>query len=66
MGLQEELLNELRKKRTPVTVYTRNGVRLTGIIRGFDLHTVILENQGKQQCVFKHAITSVVTGKEKE
>ncbi|MFS8652485.1 MAG: RNA chaperone Hfq [Caldibacillus sp.] len=59
MGLQEEKLNELRKNRTRVTIFTRNGARLTGIILGFDLHTVTLEGQGKQMCLFKHSITTV-------
>lgn len=64
LGLQENKLNQLRKNRTKVAVYTKNGARLTGIIRGFDLHTVILESQGKQQCLFKHTISTVEYKKE--
>src|SRR5690606_27928708 len=45
--------------RTSVTVCMTNGARLKGIIRGYDLHTVILEGHGKQQCLFKHAISTV-------
>lgn len=59
-GLQEEKLNELRKNRTPVTVFMRNGVRLTGIIQGFDLHVIIFQDKGKQHCVYKHAISTVI------
>lgn len=59
MGLQEEMLNDLRKKKVPVTVYTRNGVQMTGQIVGFDTYTLFLLNRGKVQCVMKHTVTTV-------
>ena len=36
-----------------------NGVPLKGIIRGFDSYVVLLESDGKQQMIFKHAISTV-------
>jgi host factor-I protein len=58
--IQDPQLNEFRKRRFPVTIFMANGARVKGVIRGFDMYTVILEHQGKQHLVFKHAISTVV------
>ena len=49
----------VRKNRIPVTMHLTNGVPLKGIIRGFDSYVVLLESDGKQQMIFKHAISTV-------
>ena len=56
--LQDIILNGVRKNRIPVTMHLTNGVPLKGIIRGFDSY-VALESDGKQQMIFKHAISTV-------
>lgn len=59
LNLQDFLLNQMRKENIAVTVYLVNGFQLKGIIRGFDNFTVVLESEGKQQMIYKHAISTV-------
>ena len=58
-NLQDAMLNQIRKENVPVTVYLVNGVQLKGVIRAFDNFTVMLECEGKQLMVYKHAISTV-------
>ncbi len=59
INLQDSFLNQIRKENVPVTVYLVNGFQLKGHVRGFDNFTIIMENEGKQQCVYKHAISTI-------
>jgi len=43
-----------------------NGFQMHGVVRGFDGFTVVLESEGKQQLIYKHAISTVVTPKAVE
>ena len=60
LNLQDALLNQVRKDSIPVTIFLMNGVQLKGIVKGFDNFTVVLSTEGKQQMVYKHAISTVV------
>lgn len=60
INLQDFFLNQVRKENTPVTIFLINGFQLKGNIRGFDNFTVIIESDGKQQMVYKHAISTVM------
>lgn len=60
INLQDFFLNQVRKEGIPVTIYLVNGFQLKGTLRGFDNFTVILESEGKQQMVYKHAISTVM------
>ena len=62
-NLQDIFLNQLRKDRSSVTMFLMNGFQLHGIIRGFDGFTVVLDSDGKQQLIYKHAISTVVPPK---
>jgi host factor-I protein len=59
LNLQDLFLNQLRKDRTMVTVYLTNGFQLRGYVRGFDTFTVIIENEGRQNLVYKNAISTI-------
>lgn len=59
INLQDAFLNQLRKENIPTTVFLINGFQLKGIVRGFDNFTVILESEGKQSMVYKHAISTI-------
>ena len=59
-NLQDSFLNQARKEKLAVTMFLMNGFQLRGIIRGFDGFTVILDSEGKQQMIYKHAISTVV------
>jgi len=60
INLQDAFLNQVRKDNIPVTIYLINGFQLKGIVRGFDNFTVVLEVEGKQQMVYKHAISTLI------
>ena len=59
MNLQDSFLNQVRKENNPVTIYLVNGFQLRGSVKGFDNFTVIIENDSKQQLVYKHAISTI-------
>ncbi|MEN6411186.1 MAG: RNA chaperone Hfq [Veillonellales bacterium] len=59
INLQDSFLNQVRKENLPVIIYLVNGFQLRGSVRGFDNFTVIIENDGKQQLVYKHAISTI-------
>ena len=62
-NIQDSFLNTARKERTNCTIYLLSGVKLTGRIRSFDKYAVVLEANGQEQLIFKHAISTVVTQK---
>ena len=57
--IQDPFLNALRRQRVPVSVYLTNGIKLQGIIAGFDGIVILLKNNTKQM-VYKHAVATVV------
>lgn len=59
-NLQDVFLNQVRKEKTPVTVFLVNGVKLQGIITWFDNFSVLLRRDGHSQLVYKHAISTVM------
>ena len=63
---QDTFLNQLRRDRQVVTVFLMNGFQLHGIIRGYDGFTVVLDTDGKQQLIYKHAISTVIPSKPVE
>ncbi len=59
-NLQDLILNEVRRERTPVTMFLMNGFQMKGIVSGFDNFVVLLLSEGKQQMIYKHAISTLV------
>ncbi|MBS7365509.1 MAG: RNA chaperone Hfq [Clostridia bacterium] len=62
-NLQDVFLNQLRRDRLSVTVFLMNGFQMHGIIRSFDGFTVVLDTDGKQQLIYKHAISTIIPPK---
>jgi host factor-I protein len=62
-NIQDSFLNTARKERTTITIYLLSGVKLTGRIRSFDKYSVVLEANGQEQLIFKHAISTIVMGR---
>lgn len=58
-NLQDIFLNGARKSRMGVIIHLVNGFQLKGVVRGFDNFTVVLDSDGKQMLVYKHAITTI-------
>jgi len=59
INLQDVFLNQVRKEKIAVVIYLTNGFQLRGQVKGFDNFTVVLDTEGKQQLVYKHAISTV-------
>ena len=59
-NLQDAFLNQARKDHLTVTMFLMNGFQLHGVVKGFDGFTVILDSEGKQQLIYKHAISTIV------
>lgn len=59
-NLQDLFLNEIRKEHTMVTVFLMNGFQLKGFVTGFDSFVVTVISEGKQQMIYKHAISTVI------
>ena len=57
--LQDAILNEVRQDKVPVTLFLMNGFQLRGTITGFDGSVVVLVTDGKQQMIYKHAISTL-------
>lgn len=60
INLQDVFLNRARKENISITIYLINGYQLKGIVKGFDNYTIILDSDGKQQMIYKHAISTIV------
>lgn len=58
-NLQDIFLNSARKERISVTIHLTNGFQLKGNVKGFDSFTVILDCDGKQMMIYKHAISTI-------
>lgn len=63
VNLQDTFINQLRKENIGVTIYLVNGFQLKGMIKGFDNFTVVLESDGKQLLIYKHAISTITPAK---
>ena len=59
LNLQDAFLNQVRKEKAAVRIYLVNGFQIKGMVKGFDNFTVIVEMDGRQQLVYKHAISTV-------
>ena len=59
-NLQEIFLTKARKQSIPLTIFLMNGFQLRGVVTGFDCFTVVLDTDGKQQIIYKHAISTIV------
>ena len=59
INLQDAILSEVQKEKVPVTLFLMNGFQLRGIITGFDSFVVVLVSDGKQQMIYKHAISTL-------
>ena len=59
INLQDAILNEVRREKVPVTLFLMNGFQLRGTVAGYDSFVVVLVSDGKQQMIYKHAISTL-------
>ena len=65
-NLQDAFLNQLRREKVSLTVFLVNGFQMHGVIRAYDGFTVVLDSDGKQQLIYKHAISTIIPPKPVE
>ena len=58
-NLQDIFLLRAKRDRVPVTMFLMNGFQMRGVISGFDAFVVILDSEGRQQVIYKHAISTI-------
>ena len=58
-NLPDAFLTLARRQDVPLTVFLVNGFQMRGVVRGFDPFTVVLESEGRQQLIYKHAISTI-------
>ena len=63
---QDQFLAAARREKCVVTVFLMNGFQMKGIVRGFDSFVVMVESEGRQQMIFKHAISTIAPPKPLE
>lgn len=59
-SVQDEFINGLRKEKAIITLYLLSGLKLQGRIKGFDKFSIVLDMNGTEQLIFKHAISTIV------
>lgn len=60
INLQDFFLNSIRKDKILITVFLVNGFQIKGVVKGFDNFIIVLEVDGKQQMVYKHAVSTII------
>ncbi len=63
LNLQDVFLNQARRDKIPLTIFLTNGFQFKGMVKGFDSFTVILDCEGRQNLVYKHAISTIIPGR---
>lgn len=64
INLQDVFLNQARVERIPVTIFLTNGFQFKGIVRGFDSYIIVLDCDGKQNLVYKHAVSTIIPARQ--
>ena len=59
INLQDVFLNQVRKEHVPITIYLINGFQIKGFVKGFDSYTIVLDSEGKQHLIYKHAVSTI-------
>ena len=66
MNYQDTFLNAARRDKLNVVVFLMNGFQMKGIVRAFDNFVIVLDSDGKQQMIYKHAVSTIVPPKPVE
>ena len=60
INFQDSFLSAARREKAQVTLFLMNGFQLKGVVRGFDNFAVLVDSEGRQQMIYKHAISTLV------
>lgn len=59
LNIQDLFLNNARKNRSPIIVYLISGFQMRGIVKSFDNYVILLEADGKESMIYKHAVSTI-------
>ena len=59
LNLQDMFLNTLRKEKTEVTIFLTHGYQIKGTIKGYDSFVIMVDSDGRQQMIYKHAVSTI-------
>ncbi len=59
ISIQDRFLNQVRKEGIAVTIHLVNGFQIRGFVKAFDNYTVVLDSDGKQIIIYKHAVSTI-------
>ena len=59
INLQDRMLSALRQQAQNITVFLTNGFQMRGVITGFDQFVILLQSDGRQQMIYKHAVSTM-------
>jgi len=59
-NVQDSFLNEARRTHTVVTIFLTNGFQIKGVVRGFDQYIIVIDVMGKQNMIYKHAVSTII------
>ncbi len=62
-NFQDAFLSAARREKALVTLFLMNGFQLKGVVRGFDNFAVLVDSEGRQQMIYKHAISTISPAK---
>ncbi|MCD7927679.1 MAG: RNA chaperone Hfq [Oscillospiraceae bacterium] len=57
--IQDLFLFRARQSKANVTMFLMNGYQLRGTIAAYDQFVVVFISDGKQQIIYKHAISTI-------
>ena len=60
MNIQDSFLSLARKEKSQLTLFLMNGFQMRGFVTGYDSFTVVLDCEGKQELIYKHAISTII------
>lgn len=63
LNLQDIFLNQVRKEKTQITIFLISGYQIKGYVKGFDSYTIVMDSEGKQQMIYKHAVSTIIPSK---
>lgn len=64
LNLQDIFLNQVRKDKIAITIFLISGYQIRGYVKGFDSYTIVLDSDGKQQMIYKHAISTIIPAQQ--
>ncbi len=64
INLQDVFLNQVRKEQIHITVFLISGYQIKGLVKGFDAYTIVINTDGKQQMIYKHAISTLIPSRQ--